>query len=76
MIILNDNNISDLSVYNCLLHINNLPKVGLDPEWPIVAIYIVPILIHGPHRCDIQWNPSIKATQDGGHSKEVACHEW
>ena len=23
----------------------------------------------------IQWNPSIKATQDGGLSKEVACHE-
>ena len=22
-----------------------------------------------------QWNPSIKATQDGGLSKEVACHE-
>ena len=24
---------------------------------------------------DIQWNPSIKATQNGGLSKEVACHE-
>ena len=23
----------------------------------------------------IQWNPSIKATQDGGLTKEVACHE-
>ena len=23
----------------------------------------------------IQWNPSIKATQDDGLSKEVACHE-
>ena len=24
---------------------------------------------------ELQWNPSIKATQDGGLSKEVACHE-
>ena len=23
----------------------------------------------------LQWNPSIKASQDGGLSKEVACHE-
>ena len=23
----------------------------------------------------IQWNPSIKATQDGGLPKKVACHE-
>ena len=24
---------------------------------------------------ELQWNPSIKATQDGSLSKEVACHE-
>ena len=23
----------------------------------------------------LQWNPSVKATQDDGLSKEVACHE-
>ena len=23
----------------------------------------------------LQWNPSLRATQDGGLSKEVACHE-
>ena len=26
-------------------------------------------------KIEIQWNPSIKATQDDGLSKEVACHE-
>ena len=24
---------------------------------------------------NLQWNPSIKPTQDGGLSKEVACHD-
>ena len=25
--------------------------------------------------CKIQWNASVKATQDGGLSKEVVCHQ-
>ena len=44
-------------------------------QWVNVHSYVS--LLHGYHTVNnvLQWNPSIKATQDGSLWKEVACHE-
>ena len=41
----------------------------------IVGLVQWNLKMHFAAQLVIQWNPSIKATQDGGLSKEVACHE-
>ena len=45
--------------------------------YPHIATGFVNLTLAFDHvlRQKIQWNPSIKATQDGGLSKELACHE-
>ena len=68
---------------------NNVEIISILLQWPrnncitemhnaktsVCQTTLKQIQAEGFVRRKIQWNPSIKATQDGGLSKEVACHE-